>query len=354
MQRQVGRTVSAKLALVLAAGVLLGACSGASATPVPVTAAPVTAAPVTAAPVTAAPVTAAPVKDVRLSVVFYAKVIAYFNDMISGMEDKAKELGIKLDVSYANFDVEEQKNLVDTALGTSPSGMIIAPFNPAAFLAPLQKASGANIPVIMVGDDVTPDAQALRLAFVGPSFKEMGVRKAQWIADKLGGKGTVIVIHGPKGLDFVEGIKVGYQEVFAKYPDIKVIEGPYGNIASDVGRQSTEDMLTANPNPSAIMYDSEDIALGGIAALKGLNIAPGKILMVASDGVKAGIQAVKDGTLDMTVSENAYVNGMAAIQVLYDQIVNGTKPASTVPIELVTITKDNIGSLPANILPPGQ
>lgn len=345
MHRQLRRITTGNVALTLATGILIAACSGSAATTAPATAGPTTA------PATAGPTTAAPI---RMSAVFYSKAIAYFQDMISGMQDEATDLGVTLDVNYANFDVTEEFNLLQNALTTKPDGLLLAPLDPAAFVTLVKQASEAGIPLVTVGDDVAADGRAFELAFVGPSFEEMGARKAQWIADKLNGTGTVIVIHGPRGIDFVEGMKVGYQGVFAKYPGITVIEGPYGNISSDVGLASTENMLTSNPNPSALMYDSEDLAIGGIRALQERKIAPGTILMVASDGTKPGIDGVRSGTLDMTVSENAYVNGRTAIRVLYDAIVNGVKPTNPVPIELITITAENVDSLPADVLPPGQ
>jgi len=274
--------------------------------------------------------------------------------MISGMQDEAETLGVTLDINYANFNVTEEFNLLQNAITTKPDGLLLAPLDPVAFVPLVKKAHEEGIPLVTVGDDVAEEGRQFELAFVGPSFKEMGARKAQWIADALNGTGSVIVIHGPRGIDFVEGQKVGYEEVFAKYPGIEVIEGPYGNISSDVGLASTENMLTAFPNPSAIMYDSEDLAIGGIRALQERKVAPGTILMVASDGTKAGIDGVRNGTLAITVSENAYVNGRTAIRVLYDAIVNGVTPAKWVPIELITITPENVNSLPPDILPPGQ
>lgn len=347
MNRLPGRNPSLSVAFVLLLAALLAACSG-GASPAP------TATPQPTATASTAPTATPTQRQIRVSAVFYSKAIAYFQDMISGMQDRGKELGVTLDLNYANFNVTEEYNLLQNAITTKPDALLLAPLDPAAFVPLVKEAWEAGIPLVTVGDDVAEEGRAYELAFVGPSFKEMGARKAQWTADALNGTGTVVVIHGPRGIDFVEGQKVGYEEVFAKYPNITVIEGPYGNISSDVGLASTENMLTANPNISAIMYDSEDLAVGGIRALQERQIAPGTILMVASDGTKAGIDAVRNGTLDVTVSENAYVNGRLAIQVIYDAVVNGTQPAKWVPIELITITKDNVDSLPPDILPPGQ
>jgi len=293
-------------------------------------------------------------QTVTMSVVFYGRGIQYYNDMISGMQDEANSLKVPLHVDFANFSVSQESDLVDNAVTQKPSGILVAPLDTEALIPAIRRAHSAGIPVLTVGDNLAADGQDVQLAYVGQSFEQLGEQKAQWLATKLNGHGTVITIHGPRGIDIVESQKQGYEKVFAGYPGIQVIEGPYGPISSDTGLTSTENMLTAHPSPDAIWFDNEDLAFGGIRALQERHIDPSKVITVSSDGTRLGLSAVKDGNLSMTVSLNAYTIGKTAVRTMYEYVVKHVTPTNPVPIPMTTITSANIESLPPETLPPGQ
>lgn len=282
---------------------------------------------------------------VKIAVVFYTKSIPYYQDMLRGFQDKAKELNVQLDVTYANFSVTDEVGLVENATTRRPQGMIVAPMDRQALVPPIRSAKAAGIPVITVGDNLSADGLSSELTYVGQSYKELGALKAQYLVDRLHGQGQVLVVHGPRGLDYVEAQKEGYTEVFAKNPGIEVVEGPYGNLSSDVGLQTTENMLTTHPHPAAIFYDNDDLAIGGVQALKERNIDKSTVIMIASDGSKAAVDAVKNGALDMDVSVRPYATGLLSLQTMYDHIVKKVTPPNPVPVKMLEITKANVNSL---------
>jgi ABC-type sugar transport system substrate-binding protein len=282
---------------------------------------------------------------VKVSIVFYTKSIPYYQDMLRGFQDKAKELNVLLDVTYANFSVTDEVNLVENATTRRPQGLIVAPMDRQALVPPIRNAKAAGIPVITVGDNLSTEGQSSELTYVGQSYKELGALKAQYLVDKLHGQGEVLVVHGPRGLDYVEAQKEGYTEVFAKSPGIQVVEGPYGNFSSDVGLQTTENMLTTHPHPAAIFYDNDDLVIGGVQALKERKIDKSTVIMITSDGVKAAIDLVSAGSVDLTVSIRPYTTGLVSLQTMYDYLVKKVTPPNPVPIKMLQITKDNVNSL---------
>ena len=281
-----------------------------------------------------------------ISIVFYTKSIPYYQDMLRGFQDEATKLGdVNLDFTYANFSVTDELNLVENAITRQPKALIVAPMDREALIPVIRKAKAAGIPVLTVGDDLGEDGRDAELAYVGQSYQQLGQLKAQYLVDKLHGQGEVLVVHGPRGLDYVESQKTGYQQVFAANPGIHVVEGPYGNFSSDVGLKSTEDLLTTHPHPAAIWFDNDDLAIGGIQALKERQIPKSQVIMIASDGSSAAIDAVKAGNLDMDVSVRPYSTGVIALQTLHDYLTKGTVPHNPTPVVMLQIDASNVNNL---------
>jgi ABC-type sugar transport system substrate-binding protein len=281
-------------------------------------------------------VTASPLKGKTFHFVVYTLSIPYFQEMVAGLRKQAKALGINLKVSAANFDAAQEASLTETAITQRPDGIILAPIDRQALVPVALKAKAAGIPVVLVGDNFGATDQRAMLTFVGLETKQYGVIKGRFVARGIGGKGKVIVIHGPRGLDYVEAQKVGYNDVFINYPGIKVIEGPYGNFSSEVGLKSLENVLSRTPHPSAVYFDNDDLAIGGVRALKERNISPRSVVTVASDGGPAAIAAVRRGNLTMTVATRPYATGISAIKTLNNYLRTHKAPPKLVKVPPVT------------------
>jgi ABC-type sugar transport system substrate-binding protein len=283
---------------------------------------------------------ASPLKGKTFHFVVYTLAIPYFQEMVVGLKKQAKTLGITLKVSAANFDAAQEASLMESAITQQADGIILAPIDRQALVPQALKARAAGIPVVLVADNFGVTDQNKMLTFIGLETKQYGVIKAKFIAKGIGGKGQVIVIHGPRGLDYVEAQKVGYNDVFFNYPGIKVIEGPYGNFSSEVGLKSLENVLTRNPRPSAVYFDNDDLAIGGIRALKDKSV-----VTVASDGGPAAIAAVRRGDLTMTVATRPYATGVAAVKTLANYLRTRKAPPKLVKVPPVVLTKESLKRL---------
>jgi ABC-type sugar transport system substrate-binding protein len=284
-------------------------------------------------------------KGKTIQVVFYTEAIPYFQEQLKGLQAEAQVLGVNLKVSSANFDAAQEASLMENAITQHPDGIILAPIDREALVPVSKKAEAAGIPVVLVGDNFGNDGQDAMLTFVGLDTKQYGIMKADFIAKRLNGKGQVIVIHGPRGLDYVEAQRVGYDYSFNDYPNIQVVEGPYGNFASEVGLASLENVLSRYPQPNAVYFDNDDLAIGGLRALQERGIAPSSVVTISSDGAPAAIADVQSGTLTGTVATRPYATGVKALQVITDYLSTHQAPAKLVNVQPVLVTKESLASL---------
>ena len=81
-----------------------------------------------------------------------------------------------------------------------------------------------GVPVILCASGVETDKFVTE---VGTNLFDCGASMAQWVVDQLGGKGAVVQMNGIPGVDTAEIMAQGAQSVWAKNPDIKVLDAQY-------------------------------------------------------------------------------------------------------------------------------
>ena len=279
-----------------------------------------------------------------IAVNMYTADNPYFQEMLDGIEAKAEEFGWEVQATFGNADPTEQVNQIQNAIATQPDALIVVPIDEDASVPPIRQAAEADIPVFSMGDHLGEEGQEVQVAYVGADYEQVGVMKAEFIAEQLGEKGgTVGIIHGIRGLNFTEAGARGAESVIDETPQIELIDGPYtGAFASDVGLEATENMLTRNQNFDAFYFDNDSIAIGGIQAIEERGIAHDDIITTGTDGTPAALEAVEKGTLDYTIHLCGVGQGTTAMEVIKDYLENGTEPQKIVTTKSYEITPDNI------------
>jgi ABC-type sugar transport system substrate-binding protein len=289
-------------------------------------------------------------KKRTIAVNMYTREIPYFQQIVDGVNARAKQLGWTVKTSWGQFDPQLQFNQVQNAIVSHPDALILAPIDKQAPIPVVEQAASSKVDVVTVADDLAAKGQAAELAYVGVQYEALGHQKAKWIADQLHGKGTVVIIHGIRGLDFTEAQGKGAAAEFKNDPGIKVINGPYtGALTADKGLATTQNVLTKNPKVDALYFDNDDIALGGIQAAKERGMDLKKLIIIGTDGGPPALKAVKAGDLDYTISLCGYATGLRAIDVLNDKLNAGKSPAKFVPITTQAFTPSNINGKLASL-----
>ncbi len=106
--------------------------------------------------------------------------------------------------------------------------------------------------------------------YVAGNNREMGILGANYIAEKLGGKGKVVIVSIPGyGAIFAERV-TGFRDTVAeKYPEIEIIEPEYGapNGSPEEGLKLMADILTANPQIDGVYSTDDEMSIGLIQAI---------------------------------------------------------------------------------------
>ncbi len=116
-------------------------------------------------------------------------------------------------------------------------------------------------------------------------------------------KGTLLHVTGNTGASPVIDEEKGLQEVFSKYPGIKVAANCDSKNSREGGRKCMEDLLQSFPAGSidGVVFDNDDAAIGGLAAINATSRNEIKGHLWGKDGTVDGLKAVLNGDLAMTV-----------------------------------------------------
>ncbi|MHC2315502.1 ABC-type sugar transport system substrate-binding protein [Bradyrhizobium diazoefficiens] len=172
---------------------------------------------------------------------------------------------------------------------------------------------------------------------------QAGEISCQYIVDKLGGKGDVIIENGPQVSAVIDRV-VGCKNVFSKNPGIKVLSNDQdGKGSREGGLTVAQGYLTRFPKIDAIFAINDPQAIGTDLAARQQNRTG--IVITAVDGAPDIEAALKDPAslqIQASASQDPFFMARRAVQVGVG-ILNGQKPASTVellPSKLVT--RDNV------------
>jgi ribose transport system substrate-binding protein len=96
----------------------------------------------------------------------------------------------------------------------------------------------------------------------------MGATQAKWLADKLGGKGKIVLLSGLAGATPAEDRLRCAQEVFAQYPDIEVLAQEYAQWSPVEGKKIMANWLVTYPQIDGVWADSGLQSSGAVEAFQ--------------------------------------------------------------------------------------
>lgn len=191
----------------------------------------------------------------------------YRTQMIAELMDVNKvymDQGVtnELVIESADTDVAGQIQQLQNLMAKGVDAILVNPGDVNGLNATLIEALNKGIIVISVDQELNVPG----VYNVGIDQKEWAMTSAKWLAEKLGGKGDVVEIEGFPGHPANVARMNGVDEVFAGYPDIKVLAKDTGKWDEATGQQVMSNFLSAYPNLSGY-WTQDGMAIGALQAV---------------------------------------------------------------------------------------
>lgn len=192
--------------------------------------------------------------------------------MIQNLQDvnaEYKAAGITNDlvIESANTDVPGQIQQIRNLIAKGVNAIIINPNDIKALNPVIKEAKDAGIVVITIDQEITsPDTVNVVI-----DQKEWAKMSAKWLAEQLGGKGNVVVINGIAGHPANEARYNGVKEIFAEYPDLKVLNVVNADWDQATGQQKMAELLSSQSSIDGI-WTQDGMASGVLRAVMAANL----------------------------------------------------------------------------------
>lgn len=287
--------------------------------------------------------------DYKYAVILKTQASDFWTKMRQGVEDKAAEMGVQVDIYFAQNeeDFEGQVAILEKCINDGYDGIAIAPLSASNMVSTAAEATKAGITIVNIDEKLDMDEMAKQggavVGFVTTDNVAVGSKGAGYIAENLEKGSKVAIIEGKAGNASGEDRRDGAKKAFED-AGLEVV----GSLSADGEFQkalaTATSFIQQNPDLKGIYCCNDTMALGALQAVINENKL-GEILVVGTDGDTEAVDSVNKGELSATVAQDPAGIGAKGLELLVGAVEAGNKgevgvvPDMT-PVDSVLVTKE--------------
>jgi len=231
-----------------------------------------------------------------------------------------KEEGVDVQVIWKGplreDDREQQVQVVENFIARRVSGIVLAPLDARALVAPAEMASRVGIPVVIIDSGLNSDKP---VSTVSTDNYKGGVLGAHRLASLLDGKGKVILLRVLAGSTSTELREAGFLDTIkADYPEIEIISSDqHAGATRDTAYRAAQNLLNRfGRDVTGVFAPNESSATGMLLALRDAGLSRGKVKFVGFDTGTQTLAALRTGDLQGLVVQNPFKMGYLGVKTL--------------------------------------
>jgi ribose transport system substrate-binding protein len=264
----------------------------------------------------------------------------FFNQMNEGAKKAADAAGINLVIFNANNDPAAQNSAIETYIQQKVDGLAVVAIDVNGIMPAVNQAAQAGIPVVAI-DAILPK---------GPQKAQIGVDNAKagadlgkffldYVTTNMNGKAKVGIVGALNS--FIQNVRQeGFEKTISSAPGVTKAGVVDGQNIQDNALAAAENLITGNPDMTAIYATGEPALMGAIAAVE----SQGKqesVRVFGWDLTAQAIAGIDKGYVAAVIQQDPASMGAAAVTALKTLSSGGTvEPTISVPITIVT--KQNV------------
>ncbi|WP_113075299.1 ABC transporter substrate-binding protein [Petrotoga sp. 9PW.55.5.1] len=284
--------------------------------------------------------------DMTIFFIVKASENEFWQIVLDGAQKAAKHFGVEFihQEATSESEVSRQVSILETAIITKPSAIVLAPTVADALVPGIERAMESGIPVIIIDSMANTDNY---VSYLGSDNYVIGQKSADELAKALEKKngsasGKVAAITYMSGVGSLEARMSGFLDrVKEAYPDIEVVavRDAMGQVGNTIN--ITIDLLTAHPDLDGLYANNQ---MTGDDLVRALDMLGRKDLAaVAVDSSAQEIWGLENDYLDAVLVQQPWVMGYAGVAYAV-MARNGVPLAKNVDTGILVITKESLAS----------
>ena len=265
----------------------------------------------------------------------------FFNQINDGAKQAADKAGAKLVIFNANNNAAAQNSAIEDYIAQKVDGIVLIAIDVNGVKPAVTAAKKAGIPVVAI-DARIPDGD--NAAFIGVDNKgageEIGKYFADYVKSKMGGSAKVGVVGALNSFiqnQRLDGFKAAAR---GRIPGVKFLDTVDGQNIQDVALTAAENLMTANPDMTALYATGEPALVGAISAVTSQQ-ATKKVKVFGWDLTAQAIKGIDEGWIVAVVQQDPFQEGVAGVETVL-KIKKGEKVSPSIDIPVSIVTKENV------------
>ncbi|MBQ8585924.1 MAG: sugar ABC transporter substrate-binding protein, partial [Butyricicoccus sp.] len=237
---------------------------------------------------------------------------------------------------YADCATDSQLQLdqIDNFLVQGVDALVLVPQDGATVVDIVEQCNEDGMPVFCSSQA----SSGGEFVFVGASDYETGLLEGEWCYENLEEGAKILYLGGDLGyqtsIDRRQGLVDGLKDrikadwdgnVLNENGDIEILSWQLTMYTMEDGMRITEDWIQTFDDFDCIVSVNDSTGLGAIEALKAAGI--NDCTIVSIDGVPDALNAVKEGTMDVTIMQSAERQAECLYEAIKTAQAGGENPA---------------------------
>ncbi len=246
---------------------------------------------------------------------------------------------VKFIVTDANSDPTKQISDIQDLLNQNIDLLLVNPATADALDPILGRAMRSGVPVITAARRVDTDKNFV--SFVTASDTALARISATWVAEKLGGKGRIVLLPGLAGASPAEMRLQAAKEVFAQFPGIQIVDTQYTGWSPANGKQIMSAIIQREGANTidAVWADSGLQGSGSVEAFLNAGVPSDKIPPHTGGDLNAMYKlAVKHGFPFCGIDYTPAI-GIAAVNLAF-RVLEGTAVPKRLDVNFQVVISD--------------
>ena len=255
-----------------------------------------------------------------------------------------KEQGVPVEIIWKGplreDDRDQQIQVVENFTSRKVSGIVLAPLDAQAMVAPVSSAIQSGIPVVVMDSGLNTDQY---LSFIATDNFKGGQMAGEFMAKLLGEKGNVILLRYAVGSASTEEREKGFLEVIGKFSGLKLISSDqYSGATRETAYQASQNLMNRFGNEvNGVFCVNEPSTIAMTKALRDIGKAGGKVKMIGFDAGSQSVLDMKSGDVQGLAVQNPVLMGYESVMTMVKHL-KGEKVEKRIDTGVVLITPENM------------
>lgn len=271
--------------------------------------------------------------DITIGVSFGQNVHPFFVAMQKGIEDACADYGVEnYNFLAADSSLETQNTQIENLITMGSDVILLNPYDSEGVVNSVAAAVDQGVGVITMDIDCEGST-----AYLASDNYVIGQMLAEYVIEKLGGEGQIAIIDGIT-VSSLKDRTDGFMDTIAE-SNIEVVAEQQTAHARDTALSSAENILQAHPDIDAFVGVNENSGMAILSAVTSANLSD--ILITTVDATAENLVAIRDGKVEVGVSQDPYQMGYQAVEQAI-KWYNGEEIEEFVEIPVEYMTIDNV------------